>query len=88
MVNKVEIEIKYSNSIKSVVEIWENNKNSFCSNCGEKGFIWSNTGPGDYYAGNLYVCIKCFASAYEPIMAIDNDEITLSIINKIKGKLE
>jgi predicted RNA-binding Zn-ribbon protein involved in translation (DUF1610 family) len=30
----------------------------FCPNCG-KLEVWSEDGPGDYYAGEDYVCTSC-----------------------------
>lgn len=36
---------------------WQNT-NLFCPLCGNKA-IYQECGPGDYYEGSSYVCIKC-----------------------------
>lgn len=51
-----EIKVKYPMG-HSHTEIWDKN-DLFCPNCGGKP-VWNEQGPGDYYVGEQYICLKC-----------------------------
>lgn len=47
----------------------------FCPNCGAKG-VWVEEGPGDYYVGEEYRCVKCFYSFTFQGSGVIEDDIT------------
>lgn len=65
--NKINLTVKYDSG-HSYDEVWELVENMYCSHCGTQNSVWSETGEGDYYAGNQYICTECGASANEAYM--------------------
>lgn len=45
-------------------ESWEKT-DYFCPGCG-KPHVWHETGPGDYYVGEQFLCLKCGGRFYLP----------------------
>jgi len=41
-------------------ETWERQPTLWCPNCGQKGGLYEECGPGDYYVGNQSICCWCF----------------------------
>ena len=54
----VRIEVKYEAG-HSYPESWSVIEDTYCPNCGKFSTLWSDDGPGDYYAGPHVVCIEC-----------------------------
>ena|ERR1043166_6425191 len=48
----------------------------YCPNCGEKQ-VWHEMSEGDYYVGELYLCISCRHGFYLPVgvrSELDNEQ--------------
>jgi predicted RNA-binding Zn-ribbon protein involved in translation (DUF1610 family) len=48
----------------SYMEGWEKLE-LFCPNCGKQS-VWHETGPGDYYVDESYLCTSCSHGFYLP----------------------
>lgn len=62
----------------SNTEQWEPLPNIHCPACGNQA-VWHETGPGDYYVDEQYLCKDCGATFYMPcgirlIIAHDNTD--------------
>ncbi len=51
------IRIKYPAG-HSYDETWKLDADMFCPHCGKRG-VWIEQGPGDYYVGEMHVCMEC-----------------------------
>ena len=64
----IEFEVKYSNGkgefMHSHMEEWEKTE-LFCPHCGKRG-VWHDTGGGDYYVGETFICPACRHRFYLP----------------------
>jgi transposase-like protein len=59
----VKFDVKYEGG-HSYVEEWQ--KSAYhCPRCGQKE-VWHETGPGDYYVGEKFICLACDAHFYLP----------------------
>lgn len=69
----------------AIVEQWEPLPDMFCPHCG-KQTVWHDTGPGDYYANEQYICLSCehTFTFYSTPTAIIDDE-TGSDIQRLQG---
>lgn len=74
------------------IEHWEKLE-LFCPSCGKQS-VWHDTGAGDYYVGEQYMCADCGASFYLPLgirkrSGDEQDEQRFSILSDTeteKGK--
>lgn len=63
-------------------EEWEK-LSLYCPNCGKQE-VWHDTGPGDYYTGERYMCKSCAAVFFLPL-GVKTDPLTDLDLERIKA---
>jgi hypothetical protein len=60
----------------------------FCPACGEHG-VWEEHGEGDYYYGQMFICVKCEVNftIQGPYLVSDSYEAGKKILEAIKHEM-
>jgi len=82
------VKIKVS-KYKREIEEYYMYEDIFCTNCGEKGHVYSRLGNECYYQGATYYCINCSSVAMEPCFhKTENDESIIALKKTLEKALE